>query len=63
MSDSLLRILARDPDSAGRTGIVTTAHGEIETPCFLPVGTRGAVKGIEFPRLAGFTMTNTWIDA
>ncbi|PYQ37302.1 MAG: tRNA guanosine(34) transglycosylase Tgt [Acidobacteria bacterium] len=51
MSDSLFRILARDPDSAGRTGIVPTAHGAIETPCFLPVGTRGAVKGIEFDRL------------
>ena len=27
-----------------RTGIITTAHGEIETPVFMPVGTRASVK-------------------
>ncbi|MDX1923930.1 MAG: tRNA guanosine(34) transglycosylase Tgt [Rickettsiaceae bacterium] len=29
-----------------RTGILTTAHGEIRTPAFMPVGTRGTVKGM-----------------
>jgi queuine tRNA-ribosyltransferase len=29
-----------------RRGVVTTAHGEIETPAFMPVGTQGTVKGI-----------------
>lgn len=42
---------ARDPASAARRGGLTTAHGVIETPCFLPVGTRGAVKGVAFDRL------------
>jgi queuine tRNA-ribosyltransferase len=45
------RVLTRDAASAARLGSLTTAHGEIETPCFLPVATRGAVKGIEFDRL------------
>lgn len=27
-----------------RAGVITTAHGEIETPIFMPVGTRGSVK-------------------
>jgi queuine tRNA-ribosyltransferase len=45
------RILSRDPASAGRLGSLATAHGEVDTPCFLPVGTRGAVKGVEFDRL------------
>ena len=27
---------------------MSTAHAEIETPCFMPVGTRGAVKGVAF---------------
>jgi queuine tRNA-ribosyltransferase len=45
------RILARDTSSSARLGTLATAHGEIETPCFLPVGTRGAVKGVEFDRL------------
>ncbi|HMO55511.1 MAG TPA: tRNA-guanine transglycosylase, partial [Tepidiformaceae bacterium] len=29
-----------------RTGIVTTAHGSIHTPAFMPVGTQGTVKGL-----------------
>src|ERR1700733_7902077 len=29
---------------AARCGIIETAHGRIETPIFMPVGTRGAVK-------------------
>ena len=45
------RVLFRDTASAARVGSLTTAHGEVDTPCFLPVGTRGAVKGVEFDRL------------
>jgi queuine tRNA-ribosyltransferase len=44
-------ILSRDPASQARRGVLRTVHSEIETPCFLPVGTRGAVKGVEFARL------------
>ncbi|HET9059307.1 MAG TPA: tRNA guanosine(34) transglycosylase Tgt, partial [Acidimicrobiales bacterium] len=29
---------------AARSGILRTARGEIRTPCFMPVGTRGAVR-------------------
>jgi len=35
-----------DPKSRARTGTVTTAHGKIKTPIFMPVGTVGTVKGI-----------------
>lgn len=31
-----------------RTGIITTDHGVIETPIFMPVGTVGSVKGVHF---------------
>ena len=31
----------------GRIGKLTTPHGEIETPVFMPVGTQGTVKGLE----------------
>ena len=31
-------------DGAARTGWARTAHGAYRTPCFMPVGTRGAVK-------------------
>ena len=35
-----------DPGSKARAGKLTTAHGEIETPIFMPVGTVGSVKGV-----------------
>jgi len=33
-------------DGAARRGVLTTAHGEIETPVFMPVGTQGVVKAL-----------------
>jgi queuine tRNA-ribosyltransferase len=33
-------------DGAARRGRLSTAHGTIETPCFMPVGTAGTVKGM-----------------
>jgi len=35
-----------DAQSKARAGILTTDHGEIETPIFMPVGTVGTVKGV-----------------
>jgi queuine tRNA-ribosyltransferase len=35
-----------DPKSKARAGIITTDHGVIETPIFMPVGTVGTVKGV-----------------
>lgn len=35
-----------DPKSKARAGEITTAHGTIETPIFMPVGTVGTVKGV-----------------
>src|SRR5271154_6923212 len=31
-------------DGAARAGVLTTAHGEVETPVFMPVGTKATVK-------------------
>jgi queuine tRNA-ribosyltransferase/7-cyano-7-deazaguanine tRNA-ribosyltransferase len=36
----------RDPRSRARTGIIQTAHGAIETPIFMPVGTQATVKAM-----------------
>ena len=33
-------------DSGARRGVLSTAHGVVETPAFMPVGTQGAVKGL-----------------
>ena len=35
-----------DPKSAARAGTITTDHGKIQTPIFMPVGTAGTVKGV-----------------
>jgi queuine tRNA-ribosyltransferase len=42
----LFEILTRDPGCEARRGRLTTAHGTIETPVFMPVGTQGSVKGL-----------------
>src|SRR5947208_1119887 len=33
-------------DGRARRGVLTTAHGDVDTPAFMPVGTQGAVKGV-----------------
>lgn len=42
---------ATDPGSQARAGLITTDHGVIETPIFMPVGTLGTVKGVHFDEL------------
>lgn len=39
-------ITARDPASRARAGIVRTPHGNVQTPVFMPVGTRATVKAL-----------------
>ena len=39
-------ITARDPSSRARRGVLTTGHGVVNTPIFMPVGTRGSVKAL-----------------
>src|SRR3954464_12855276 len=51
-------------DGAPRRGVLTTAHGSVETPAFMPVGTQGAVKGVTMRDLeslgAGIMLSNTY---
>jgi queuine tRNA-ribosyltransferase len=43
---AMFKIGTRDKESKARTGLLKTAHGDIPTPIFMPVGTAGTVKGI-----------------
>lgn len=43
---SRFSISHQDPKSSARAGVLTTDHGAIETPIFMPVGTQGTVKGL-----------------
>ncbi len=44
--DSPYQLLATDPASKARAGLLQTRHGIIETPVFMPVGTQGTVKSV-----------------
>lgn len=44
-------IVGKDPGSSARAGLLATAHGLIETPIFMPVGTAGTVKAVHFREL------------
>ncbi len=40
------KVTARDRDTKARTGKITTPHGEVITPVFMPVGTKATVKAM-----------------
>ena len=43
---SVFRFSLLHTDRGARRGLMSTPHGDVETPAFMPVGTQGAVKGI-----------------
>ncbi len=57
-------VTSSDSHSAARRGVLTTAHGVVQTPAFMPVGTAGAVKGItpEYLKASGaeIILANTY---
>ncbi len=40
------KLEARDKNSQARAGLLQTAHGEVQTPIFMPVGTAGSIKAV-----------------
>ncbi len=46
-------VARHDPRCAARSAVLTTPHGTIDTPAFMPVGTLGTVKGIAPDELQG----------
>jgi queuine tRNA-ribosyltransferase len=40
------QVIHKEENTGARLGKLKTAHGEIETPCFMPVGTQGTVKAL-----------------
>lgn len=46
MAANCFEILKTDPTSRARRGRLTTAHGTVDTPIFMPVGTQGTVKAM-----------------
>lgn len=50
---SPLEIIARDPGSQARAGILRTAHGEVRTPAFVPLATKATVRGLTPAEVSG----------
>jgi queuine tRNA-ribosyltransferase len=46
------RITARDEGSRARTGVISTAHGDVATPAFVPLATKGSVRGVAAAEVA-----------
>jgi len=46
-------VIASDPHCGARRGVLTTAHGPVQTPAFMPVGTAGTVKGLTPDQIEG----------
>lgn len=44
-------LIHTDNASDARAGVITTDHGQVETPIFMPVGTCGSVKAVHFSEL------------
>ncbi len=44
--ESIFKVHHEDRNSLARTGVMTLAHGEVQTPVFMPVGTNGTVKAV-----------------
>jgi tRNA-guanine transglycosylase len=40
-------------DGEARTGVIHTAHGPVATPAFIPLATKGSVRGLDTPEVAG----------
>ena len=60
----MFKVLHKDKDSKARTGVLETAHGELRTPVFMPVGTQATVKTISNAELlaagAQILLSNTY---
>jgi queuine tRNA-ribosyltransferase len=57
-------ILKKDETSKARNGVIHTAHGDVQTPMFLPIGTKGTVKTVTSEELkfwgAQIILANTY---
>ncbi len=60
----LLEVTRRDPASRARLGILHLAHGDVPTPAFVPLATKGVVKGLDADEVAalgyGMVLGNTF---
>ncbi|MBI4049779.1 MAG: tRNA guanosine(34) transglycosylase Tgt [Candidatus Doudnabacteria bacterium] len=60
----MFKVSQKDQKTKARTGMIHAAHGEVHTPVFLPIGTKGAIKAIAAEELkfwgAEMILANTY---
>ncbi|HEX9502896.1 MAG TPA: tRNA-guanine transglycosylase, partial [Patescibacteria group bacterium] len=60
----MFTITKKDEKTKARLGVIRTAHGDVNTPVFLPIGTKGAIKSIAAEELkfwgAQMILANTY---
>jgi queuine tRNA-ribosyltransferase len=60
----VFELIKTDSATRARRGMLTTPHGTVQTPVFMPVGTRGTIKGLTPEQVAatgtGMILTNTY---
>ena len=64
MSDSHIQLTIHARDGQARTGTLSTPHGDVKTPMFMPVGTLATVKTLSPEELtaigSGIVLSNTY---
>jgi queuine tRNA-ribosyltransferase len=50
----MFKLIKKDKTTKARLGILTTSHGQVESPFFMPVGTNGTVKSVSADHLLEF---------
>src|SRR5262249_31296209 len=53
MMQKIFEIECKDSKTSARAGVLRTAHGDVQTPVFMPVGTQATVKTISNEELLG----------
>ena len=53
-------LIESDYKTSARTGILHTDHGDITTPCFLPIATYGAVKTLSPKEILALEEKKSW---
>lgn len=64
MPAKYFEVIKSDPGSKARIGVIHTGHGDVHTPAFLPIGTKGTVKSVTSEELrfwgADMILANTY---
>ncbi len=53
---------SKKPSSRARRGVLSTAHGQVQTPAFVPVATKGTIKGLTPPQISDIPVQISFVN-